>query len=75
MLSESINFKEKIVVSLSKCFNEINILNNFQLKDFIVIEYLDLDCIKMENDDQAILARLTRDIAKYFLEQRKKIIY
>ena len=37
------------------------------------IEYLDLDCIKMENDDQAILARLTRDIAKYFLEQGKQL--
>ena len=38
------------------------------------IDYLDLDCIKMENDDQAILARLTRDIAKYFLHEGKEIV-
>ncbi len=38
------------------------------------IEYLDLDCIKMENDDQAIVARLTRDIAKYFLSEGKKLL-
>lgn len=38
------------------------------------IDYLELDCIKMENDDQAILARLTRDIAKYFLSEGKQFI-
>jgi hypothetical protein len=38
------------------------------------IDYLDLDCIKMENDDHAILARLTRDIAKYFLSEGKLFI-
>ncbi len=38
------------------------------------IDYLELDCIKMENDDQAILARLTRDIAKYFLTEGKQFI-
>jgi len=38
------------------------------------IDYLELDCIKMENDDQAILARLTRDIAKYFLTEGKQLI-
>ncbi|CAF4036137.1 unnamed protein product, partial [Rotaria sordida] len=29
------------------------------------LDYEELDCIKMENDDKAILARLTRDIANY----------
>jgi hypothetical protein len=38
------------------------------------IDYLDLDCIKMENDDQAILARLTRDIAKYLFSKGKIFI-
>ena len=38
------------------------------------IDYLDFDCIKMENDDQAILARLTRDIAKYFLLKGKQFL-
>jgi len=38
------------------------------------IDYLDLDCIKMENDDQSILARLTRDIAKYFLSEGKELL-
>ena len=38
------------------------------------IDYLDLDCLKMENDDQAILARLTRDIAKYFLSEGKELL-
>jgi hypothetical protein len=38
------------------------------------IDYLDLDCIKMENDDEAILARLTRDIAKYFLSEGKNLL-
>ncbi|CAF1162497.1 unnamed protein product [Adineta steineri] len=36
------------------------------------IEYLELDCIKMENDDQTLLSRLTRDIAKYFLFKGKQ---
>jgi hypothetical protein len=38
------------------------------------IDYIDLDCIKMENDDQSILARLTRDIAKYFISQGKEFL-
>jgi hypothetical protein len=38
------------------------------------IDYLDLDCIKMENDDQAILARLTRDIARYFISEGEQFI-
>jgi len=38
------------------------------------IDYLELDCIKMENDDQTILARLTRDIAKYFLLEGKEFL-
>jgi len=38
------------------------------------IDYLELDCIKMENDDQSILARLTRDIAKYFLSEAKEFV-
>ncbi|CAF0974066.1 unnamed protein product [Rotaria sordida] len=29
------------------------------------LDYEELDCIKMENDDRMILARLTRDIANY----------
>jgi len=38
------------------------------------IDYLELDCIKMENDDQTVLARLTRDIAKYFLSEGKEYL-
>jgi hypothetical protein len=35
------------------------------------LDYEDLDCIKMQNDDRVILARITRDIAKY-LETKGK---
>jgi hypothetical protein len=38
------------------------------------IDYLELDCIKMEDDDLSILARLTRDIAKYFLSEGKEFL-
>jgi len=36
-------------------------------------DYLDFNCIKMENDDQTILARLTRDIAKYFVSEGQQL--
>ena len=37
-------------------------------------EYLEFGCIKMDNNDQTILARLTRDIAKYLLSEGKKLV-
>jgi hypothetical protein len=36
------------------------------------LDYVDLDCIKMENDDRIILACLTRDIANYLESRGKK---
>jgi hypothetical protein len=36
-------------------------------------DYLDLNCIKIENDDKLILARLTRDIAQYFVSQGEQL--
>jgi hypothetical protein len=38
-----------------------------------IIDYLDLSCIKMENDDQTIFACLTRDITKYFVSEGEQL--